>query len=897
MADGSIIISTKIDQSGFNKGTKQLEGGLSSIKNSLKSLAIAAGVAFGTAAIVSFGKASVKSATNLTNAMTGLKSIMDGQGRSFAEAQGFIDSYTKDGLIPATDAITAYKNLASRGYDTKQIEQSMLALKDSSAFGRQASLSMGEAVRSASEGLKNENSILVDNAGVTKNVSMMWKDYANSIGVGVDSLTKQQKIQAEVLGIMEETKFQTGDAAKVANSFSGQILQLQFSFNNLKIAIGNAIMPIAQAVLPQINAMITGLTRLANVFAQVSTALFGKQAEQQSQVTSTAVSASKAQDNLAKSTTKASKAAKNSLASFDQLNVLQGNTSDGDTSSTADSGADTGIAAIDPLGGEIGGNIELSPKVMEVMDRVKSAFEPIKTSLENLRTALDPLKNFVAQGLQDFYDSFLQPVGSWIMGEGLPRFIDAISNGLENINWESINKSLDWLWEALTPFAVTVGEGLLWLWENVIVPFGTWVMSDVVPAFLDLLSAAIGTVTNIIKALKPMGKWLWDKLLKPLATWTGGLIVSILEGFTKALTGISDWISNNQTAFETIVIILGSIAAAIGLIAAAVAIAKGVMAAYTVVQWAVNAAMSANPIGLVVIAIAALIAIIVLCIKHWDDIKAVAVKVWDAIVGAVKAAVDGIKAAFNKVVDFFKDNWVAILLFIVNPFAGAFKLLYDNFEGFRNFVDGFVGAIKDFFVGLWDGIKNVFSAIGTWFSDKFTEAWDGIKAVFSGVGTFFSGIWDTIKSKFSSIGTSIGDTMGEAFKTVVNAILTFAEDKINGFINAINTAIGTINKIPGVSIETLGTLEIPKLARGGIVDSPTVAMIGEAGKEAVIPLENNTGALNMLASKILSGILPVLQSSGGSSSPQIYITLDGRELSYEVTKIQNGQRINSNGRG
>ncbi|HZK20886.1 MAG TPA: hypothetical protein VFC76_01265, partial [Oscillospiraceae bacterium] len=188
MADGSIIISTKIDQSGFKQGTKQLENGLSSIKNSLKNLAVAAGIAFGTAAMVNFGKASVKSATNLTNAMTGLKSIVDGQGKSFAEAQGFINSYTKDGLIPATDAITAYKNLAARGYDTKQIERSMLALKDSSAFGRQSSLSMGEAVKTATEGLKNENSILVDNAGVTKNVSMMWKDYAKSIGVGVDSL-------------------------------------------------------------------------------------------------------------------------------------------------------------------------------------------------------------------------------------------------------------------------------------------------------------------------------------------------------------------------------------------------------------------------------------------------------------------------------------------------------------------------------------------------------------------------------------------------------------------------------------------------------------------------------------------------------------------------------------
>lgn len=106
-----------------------------------------------------------------------MQSILDGQGRSFSAAQSFIEDYTKDGLIPATNAITAYKNLAMRGYDDSQIQQVMAALKDASAFGRQASYTMGEAVESATEGLKNENSILVDNAGVTKNVAKMWEEF------------------------------------------------------------------------------------------------------------------------------------------------------------------------------------------------------------------------------------------------------------------------------------------------------------------------------------------------------------------------------------------------------------------------------------------------------------------------------------------------------------------------------------------------------------------------------------------------------------------------------------------------------------------------------------------------------------------------------------------------
>lgn len=99
----------------------------------------------------------------------------------------------------------------------------------------------------------------------------MWDEYAKSIGTTADNLTQQQKIQAEVTGILEESKYQVGDAAKVADSYSGQILKLGFNFNNLKVAIGNALIPLVQAVLPSINAIIIELTRLVNVFAQFLT--------------------------------------------------------------------------------------------------------------------------------------------------------------------------------------------------------------------------------------------------------------------------------------------------------------------------------------------------------------------------------------------------------------------------------------------------------------------------------------------------------------------------------------------------------------------------------------------------------------------------------------------------
>lgn len=164
--DGSIRIDSRIDTKGFNSG-------IASMGAMVKKLGAAIGVTFAAAGVVMFGRSAVQAASDMASALVGLQSITDGMGMSFSHAQDFIQAYTDDGLIPATDAIIAFKNLALRGYSTDQIEKVMTALKDASAFGRQSSYTMGEAVRSATEGLKNENSILVDNAGVTKNVAKM----------------------------------------------------------------------------------------------------------------------------------------------------------------------------------------------------------------------------------------------------------------------------------------------------------------------------------------------------------------------------------------------------------------------------------------------------------------------------------------------------------------------------------------------------------------------------------------------------------------------------------------------------------------------------------------------------------------------------------------------------
>lgn len=160
----------------------------------------------------------------------------------------------------------------------------------------------------------------------------------------------------------------------------------------------------------------------------------------------------------------------------------------------------------------------------------------------------------------------------------------------------------------------------------------------------------------------------------------------------------------------------------------------------------------------------------------------------------------------------------------------------------------------DFVVGVWQEAVNNTIAFFDSITGAASGAWDGIKKGASdavdNVGKFFSGMWDEIKTTVSTVGGKIGDTLGSTIKEGVNGVLEFVEDGLNNIPDAINGAIDLINNLPGVSIAPMDRIKLPRLAKGAVVDKPTIAQIGEAGKEAIIPLEQNKQGLRDIAQAI-----------------------------------------------
>lgn len=296
----------------------------------------------------------------------------------------------------------------------------------------------------------------------------------------------------------------------------------------------------------------------------------------------------------------------------------------------------------------------------------------------------------------------------------------------------------------------------------------------------------------------------------------GPQIEETLTKVADAIGNVLSWVIDNWGLVSTIGTVILAIAAALSVL--------------STVMTVVNAVTAASPVTWIVLgivaAIAALVAIIVLVVKYWDELKASALDCWE-----------GIKSSWNDLATWFDEN-------VIQPIVSLFS-------------------------GLWEGILSIFSSVGSWFTNAFTQARDGVKNAFSSITGFFSNIWEKIKSIFSKVGTAIGDGIKGAVSGAVNKVLSFACKVINGFINAINFAIDIINAIPGVSISRLNTLSVPAMAKGGVVDSATLAVIGEQGKEAVVPLENNLGWLDKLAT--------MLNERMGGSGP-IILKVDGRTL-------------------
>lgn len=326
------------------------------------------------------------------------------------------------------------------------------------------------------------------------------------------------------------------------------------------------------------------------------------------------------------------------------------------------------------------------------------------------------------------------------------------------------------------------------------------------------------TQAKLGEAVAPVNSALTDMKAQALEA-----ILPLVESLANAFMDLYNWLKEHPGVMTIVTGIVIALATAFGILAAALAI-QGLINGVTMAIAFLNTTLLANPIVLIVAAIAGLVAAFIYLWNNCDAFREFWVNMWEGIKKAFSATVDWLKKAAKSIGEFFVNAWKEI------------KKTWDK--------------VKTYFSDIWTGIKKTFSSVGSWFSKTFGDAWSSVKNAFSEWGSFFDGLWTKIKKKFSDIGTNIGSAISNTVKSGINGVLSKIENTINGGIRLINSAIKLANKLPGVNVGLLKEISLPRLAKGAIVDSPMIAQIGEAGREAVIPLENNTGGLAEIARKL-----------------------------------------------
>lgn len=455
---------------------------------------------------------------------------------------------------------------------------------------------------------------------------------------------KSMMLYMGVSKAIEAMKAGFADLAQASTSFNGSMSGLSSSFLQVRNSIAAACAPALQALTPIIQTVANAFVTAMNAVGAFSARLFGN--------ATTFTQAKYAAVDYAKSVADTAKTAKDadkemgSLASFDQVNNIS---EQKQTGASADNGK--------PAPQDMFETVGISEETVGLADRVRESFERM----------LEPLRRVDFSSVTSSFDG---------LKEAFSRFF----SGLLAIDLKPLGESLARVAEAASPIVAGLFDGLSWFLDNIAGPLAKWAMECLFPAVLDVIAGAIKLIGSVLEAVKPLFLWLWDNFLEPVAKWTGGVIVSVLGWIADALTRISDWISSHQKTVETITIIIGSFAAAWGLVNVAIGIWNAVGAVASGIIKGVGLALqfAQTKAGLVTIILGALIAVIVLCIRHWDEIKAKAIECWNKI-----------KDAWNKAGDWFHKH-------VTEP-------------------------ISNFFSGLWDGIKGAF-----------TRAFDFIKKAFKG---------------------------------------------------------------------------------------------------------------------------------------------------------------------
>lgn len=583
----------------------------------------------------------------------------------------------------------------------------------------------------------------------------------------------------------------------------GKQIQLANTWSSLKAQIGELATAVKNLLLPAFSLIANAVGRAIG-YIKAFFKLFGVDTGNSAGNTADSLdSAAGAMGDYGDAAEKAGKKAKKSLAAFDEMNVL--------TESKSDSDDDE---ALDILGGLVAG--------VEAID-----WGSLIPDIE--------LPEWI-KNLGKIFDTDI--ARAW--GEAVKKVLKTVQKDFQSI-FSKVGKISSTLWENMRKSVTKYGDEL----NHSLAEWATAV-GNCVSSAIDLAFAPIdGFLGGVQKRLEQSGQELTDAIVR-ISIEASNASTQIIDKVTEGINGLIEpirngfanlgemftqmWIDMTTSFAEHSPEVFGSIAD----------LATKIIDKFNELSAFIG--------------------------KIWEDTTGSLKKVWDE---NGKELTDNIALAIDNILKVFQSLWDNLIEPIVKPMLEALKRAWDeNLKPIVEKVAEFVMKLINFALLIWN---KFISPIIQWLTEKLAPTFEfiggfiggvisavgavigsvvnGIIGTFSGIIDFLTGVftgdwekaWNGVKSIFENIANSLGG--------IIKAPINFIIDCINSFIRGLNK-IKIPDWVPAVGGKGINIGEIPRLAKGGIVSQATLAVIGERGSEAIMPLENNTGWISTLASKL-----------------------------------------------
>ncbi len=843
---GSVYMDSLINLSPFNKGLKSMNSGAMSAFKKTESgasmifgrISKMAATAFSVVAAVNFGKSCVNTFKSMTEAESKLAHAMKlNLGATAEQIKAFYDlsdAYQNIGTVSATAQQQAMQELSTYITKTDSLKTLLPVMNDLTAqqYGYNAS---SENARGIAQMF---GKVLDGQTGALSRNGFRFDEAQEKIfkyGTEEERVALLAQVVSKYVGGMNEALGRTP---------IGRMQQLSGIFDNIKREFGSGIMAVVGSLMGALNALANKILFVAKAFNQLMQSIFGKTSQLADVGAAVGESAAAGMADLTEETKAAGKAARGALAPFDEINNLA--TSSGESGTVAKpSGAGS---AVELPGLEDSGIAKAETAMDGLLDKIKSIGKSINTYIA------EPFKkafklNFDSSSLGKIQDN-----------------IKGIKESLSGVfaNPELMQAALKWVssfssaWGAIIGKAATIGAD-----------------------FVNLLAGSVN------KWLAEKGPGISESLVNIF-----NLHGKYAETIANAFSGLGDIIHNvlqNENLQNIRADIFGIFSdVGLGIAELGLGFATSWIDAFTggILD---NSKDITDAVNGTIDGVAKITdTLSVMVSDTMQNIK----KAWETY---GKPAFDNFKLGWSSVVKTFTDLYNQNILPVINGFADKFRALYDkrlkpiitniiNRFGeigenlsllYKDFIAPFIDKIVQFFAPL---LQSSLTGIG----DSFLLLIELIGSIASDLMDIFSGIIAFITGVFTGDWEKAWDGVVAIFKGIFNLAIDIFEGFVNGAINLINGLINGINNISGKigipAIPAIPKMDIPRLAKGGVINQPTIAMVGERGREAVMPLENNTGWITELANQI--GMVIAANGSGGTGRGQavVMLNIDGKKF-------------------